>query len=84
MTSQKPSSQNPIKSSFEADLNALEKVVAKLETVDIPLEDLIDEFEKGVKLLKTCREYLKNAKSRIDLFVEEKDGQWVLRDFEDK
>lgn len=84
MTNQKPSSPNQTKNSFEADLNALEKVVAKLETVDIPLEELIDEFEKGVKLLKTCREYLKNARSRIDLFVEEKDGQWVLREFDEK
>lgn len=84
MTKPKPSSNEQNPRTFETDLSALEEVVTKLEREDLPLEQLIDEFEKGVGLLRNCREYLKNAKGRIEQFVVECDGQWVLKEYESK
>ncbi len=37
---------------FEASLNKLEKIVAKLEDGDISLEDSVKSFEEGIGLVK--------------------------------
>lgn len=51
---------------FEASLEKLEKLVASMESGDIPLADLVEKFEEGSKLVKVCEERLKQAELKIE------------------
>ena len=62
--------------SFEESLVMLEEIVKKLEVGDVPLDDAINEFNKAMKLSKTCDEKLKNAEEAISKLVN-KDGKIV-------
>ena len=68
---------------FEEAFSRLEEVIDEMERGDLPLEDLLARFEEGVELVKSCRGFLKQAQTRIERFVEIKDGQWVLKELED-
>jgi exodeoxyribonuclease VII small subunit len=46
---------------FEAMLEQLEKVVKKLETKEIALDDAVKEYKKGLELAKACYTLLENA-----------------------
>ena len=43
----------------------------KLEVGDIPLDDAIEEFNRAMRLVKTCDEKLKNAEEAITKLVKE-------------
>ena len=55
--------------SFEESLNNLEEIVKKLETGEVPLEDAINEFNKAMKLAKSCDDKLKSAEEAITKLV---------------
>lgn len=57
--------------SFEESLASLEELVKKLEVGDVALDDAIDEFNKAMKLVKTCDDKLKNAEEAISKLVKE-------------
>ena len=57
--------------SFEENLEALEEIVKKLETGDVPLDNAIEEFNKAMKYAKTCDEKLKQAEEAITKLVKE-------------
>ncbi len=59
--------------SFEKSLDELEKIVAKLEAGDLPLEESLKLFEDGVKLSRNCRERLTNAERRIEMLMSDGD-----------
>ena len=50
---------------FEKSLEALEKIVARLESGECSLDESIKLFEQGVKYTNDCRTALKSAKERI-------------------
>lgn len=52
--------------SFEKSLEDLENIVADMENEDLSLEDLINRFEQGSKLLKHCQNTLNSAKKRLE------------------
>ena len=53
-----------------------------MERGELPLEDLINRFEEGVKLVRHCQGFLKQAQLRVEQYIEQKDGHWVLKDLE--
>ena len=55
--------------SFEESLNNLEEIVKKLETGEVPLDDAINEFNKAMKLAKSCDDKLKSAEEAITKLV---------------
>lgn len=57
--------------SFEESLDNLEEIVKKLETGEVPLDDAISEFNRAMKLAKTCDDKLKNAEEAITKLVKE-------------
>ena len=57
--------------SFEESIEELETIVKKLEVGDVPLDDAINEFNRAMKLAKTCDEKLKNAEEMITKLVKE-------------
>ena len=55
--------------SFEEKLAELEKIVNKLETGQVPLDDAIEEFKKAMDLVKECDEKLNSAQEAIAKIV---------------
>jgi len=52
---------------FEQAMNELEEIVGVLESGDLPLEDLVQKYERGAGLLKVCRQRLDVAQQRIEM-----------------
>lgn len=50
---------------FEKSIEELEAVVKNLEDGKLSLNDSIDEFERGMKLVKECRDELTKAKQKV-------------------
>ena len=55
---------------FEKTLQQLEKIVSKMESGELGLEDSLEQFEKGVKLAKACQDRLANAELRVTQLIE--------------
>jgi exodeoxyribonuclease VII small subunit len=55
--------------SFEDALKALEDVVRRLETGDVPLEESIGLYERGEQLRAHCQARLDAAQARIEKIV---------------
>jgi exodeoxyribonuclease VII small subunit len=60
---------------FEDALRALEDVVRKLETGEVPLDDSISLYERGELLRKHCQARLDAAQARIEKIVQGPDGK---------
>ena len=59
---------------FEDALRALEDVVRKLESGEVPLDDSITLYERGEALRKHCQARLDAASARIERIVAGPDG----------
>ena len=66
--------------SFEEQLAELEKVVEQLERGDLPLEQNVALFERGVELSKACKAQLTDAESRIDVLIDPQENGAVRTD----
>jgi len=53
--------------SFEQALDQLSKLVAKLESGELPLEESVAAFETGVKLSRRCEALLDQADQRLQV-----------------
>lgn len=68
--------------SFEASLTELEEIVTKLEDGDLPLEESLELFEKGINISRACRDRLAKAERRIEILMREADGEIGVEDFD--
>ena len=55
--------------SFEVALRALEDVVRRLESGDVPLDESITLYEEGERLRRLCQARLDAAQARIERIV---------------
>src|SRR5215813_1124162 len=67
---------------FEASLTQLETIVKKLEEGDLPLEESLKLFEKGVALSRECRERLNEAERRIEILLRDSEGNPAVRELD--
>ena len=63
----KPSKDEASELGFEAALEQLEGIVHRLEEGEIGLNEALEQYEKGVKLLRQCYDLLEKAERRIEL-----------------
>ena len=56
---------------FEENLADLEAIVQKLESGQVPLEEAISEFQKGMKLSKNLQETLDQAEKTLVKVMQE-------------
>ena len=63
---------NLSKLSFEQAIKELTGIVGKIEQGQIPLQDSIKQYERGMALIKHCRSILEKAEKRIEKIAEEK------------
>jgi len=61
------------KQNFEYTLSELQSIIKKLESDSISLEEMVDYFEDGMKLMKICRAQLDEVENRISTLVNEND-----------
>ena len=54
---------------FEQALAELEALVARLERGDLPLEEALKAFERGVELTRHCQGSLKAAQQRVEILL---------------
>ena len=50
---------------FEEAMEDLETIVEKLEEGDVPLEEAISIYKKGMELSKLCHDKLKNVEEQL-------------------
>jgi exodeoxyribonuclease VII small subunit len=67
------------KKKFEEALEELEKVVERLESGELSLEESLAAFEEGIGLVKFCNQKLTEVEKKIELLVKDKDGKLQLR-----
>jgi exodeoxyribonuclease VII small subunit len=66
---------------FEASLEALERIVHQLEGGDLPLEKSLELFEQGIRLSRECQERLTQAERRIEILLRDNQGRPVTAPF---
>ena len=68
---------------FEQAMADLEGVVARLEQGDVPLEEALKAFERGVALTRACQEALAAAEQKVEILLERPDGGHAAVPFAD-
>jgi exodeoxyribonuclease VII small subunit len=66
---------------FEKSLSELETLVEKLEAGDLPLDEALKTFERGVGLTRECQGALEAAQARVDILLK-RDGEAALEPFD--
>ena len=55
---------------FEQALGELETVDDRLEHGELPLEEALRQFERGIELARTCQGALKQAEQRVEVLLQ--------------
>ncbi|HGP0845241.1 TPA: exodeoxyribonuclease VII small subunit [Yersinia enterocolitica] len=55
--------------SFETSLSELEQIVTRLESGELPLEEALNEFERGVQLARIGQQTLLQAEQRVQVLL---------------
>lgn len=54
---------------FEKALAELESLVGRLERGDLPLDEALKTFERGVELTRHCQAALKTAQQKVEILL---------------
>ena len=66
---------------FERSLAELEELVARIEQGDLPLEESLRSFERGVELTRACQQALARAEQKVETLLARPDGSLELAPF---
>jgi len=55
--------------SFEGSIVELQNIVSQLEDGSLPLENSMEQFERGISLLRNCYKVLEQAEQRIEVLT---------------
>jgi exodeoxyribonuclease VII small subunit len=61
--------ENQAVGDLDGSLQELESVVEQLESGDLPLEEALKQFERGVKLTRKCQATLKKAEQKVEILL---------------
>lgn len=78
MAARKSTATEPF--NFEAALTELEQLVEQMEKGDMPLEQSLKSFERGIALTRQCQQALQSAEHKVQILLE-KDGETTVEDF---
>jgi len=59
---------------FEQAISELEQIVSRMDGGELGLEDMLKEFERGIKLVRDCQQFLKQAQTKVEKLIEEQGG----------
>lgn len=66
---------------FEQALAELERLVERLESGDLPLEEALQTFERGVALTRQCQTALKTAQQKVEILLRRGGGEAGVEPF---
>jgi exodeoxyribonuclease VII small subunit len=66
---------------FEQSMQELETLVTRMEHGDLPLEDALQSFERGIQLSRHSQQKLKDAEQKVQILTSQ-NGQQTLDVFE--
>jgi len=66
---------------FEQSMQELETLVSKMEQGDLPLEEALQSFERGIQLARHSEQKLKDAEQKVQILTSQ-NGHQHLEDFE--
>ena len=70
-------------SAFEEKLRRLEAIARELEDPAVPLERALELYEEGIRLVRDCEAFLREARLRVEVLMKTGEGLlWVP--FEEK
>jgi len=78
--SEKTKSVNTEEKNFETALSELSQIVERLENGNMPLDESLEAFEKGIGLVKICENRLNEAEQKITILTKD-GGDYVERPF---
>jgi exodeoxyribonuclease VII small subunit len=67
---------------FEKAFQDLEKIVQRLESEELPLDESLQLFEEGIRLSRFCNQKLEEVEKKIELILADAKGQPVTEPFE--
>jgi exodeoxyribonuclease VII small subunit len=67
---------------FEKAIEELKGIVSKLEGGNLPLEEALSLFEKGIKLSKYCNQKLDEAEKKVEILLRDENGKLSIEPFE--
>lgn len=67
--------------SFEQSMQELETIVSKMEQGELPLEEALQNFERGIQLARLSQQKLKDAEQKVQILMNQH-GQASLHDFD--
>ena len=71
MAQKRKNKENEIDSlSFEQAIENLTEIVDKIEDGQVPLQESLQQYEKGMEMIKHCRKILLDAEKRIEEIAE--------------
>ncbi len=69
---------------FEKSIDELREIIEKLESGNIPLDDSLSLFEKGVKILNSANKKLSQMEKKVEILIESSNGKVKKEDFDTK
>jgi exodeoxyribonuclease VII small subunit len=66
----KPAKPEPLPTKFEAALEELQTIVGEMENAEIPLDELIARYERGMSLVQVCSGKLAEAEQKIEILTQ--------------
>lgn len=73
--------RKPKEGGFERTLAELEELVARMEAGNLPLEEAMRSFERGVQLTRECQAALQAAQQRVQILTQRASGA-TIEDFD--
>ncbi|MFH1350502.1 MAG: exodeoxyribonuclease VII small subunit [Pseudomonadota bacterium] len=67
---------------FEEAMKRLGDIVSGLESGDLSLEESLEIFEEGMKLVGFCSKKLEEAERKVTMLVKESEGRYTQQPFE--
>jgi exodeoxyribonuclease VII small subunit len=67
---------------FKARMARLEKIVERLESEDVELEEALAAFEEGMKISQACAKSLTAAERKVEILLRQASGEVVTEPFD--
>ena len=68
---------------FESSLNELDNLVVQMEQGGLTLEQSLQNFEKGIQMVRQCQAALKNAEQKVQILMQQ-NGESTLSDYHEE
>lgn len=59
----------------------MEQIVNRLDSGELSLDEMLEDFESGIKLVKECQKFLEQAQKRVETLISE-EGKLEMKELE--